>query len=252
MPRPIALQLYTLREKAKADFPAVLKTVAEIGYVGVEFAGLHNMKAADVKKVLNDVGLVACSAHVPVFDPNKWNEVIDDAKTLGYKHVVGGFGQKDFESEDKIKALADKENAAIEKMNAAGLRVSLHNHWWEYDAPNKGELLLKLCPRLHPQFDIYWVTVGGADPASLIRQYADRTLLLHVKDGPCEKGKPMTAVGKGKVKTKEAIKAAEKASVEWLIVELDSCEGDMEQAVRDSYSFLVGNGLAKGKKQPAS
>ena len=43
--KPVSLQLYSLREQAKGDFVGVLKAVAEMGYVGVEPAGLHGMEA---------------------------------------------------------------------------------------------------------------------------------------------------------------------------------------------------------------
>ncbi len=97
MPIPLALQLYTLREDAAGDFPAVLRTVAAIGYKGVEFAGLHGMKPADVRKILDDLGLVTTSAHVPVFDPAQADQVLADARTLGYSYLVGGFGPDQFE-----------------------------------------------------------------------------------------------------------------------------------------------------------
>ena len=39
MPAPVALQLYTLRELAEKNYEQVVRTVAEIGYAGVEPAG---------------------------------------------------------------------------------------------------------------------------------------------------------------------------------------------------------------------
>jgi sugar phosphate isomerase/epimerase len=249
MPRPISLQLYSLREMAaKESLRKVLETVAEIGYSGVELAGYGNMKPVEIKQACDSLGLKLSGSHTSVFDPAKSQQVIDEAKTLGLTYVGGGFGPQDFETEDKIKAIAEKVNPACERLGAAGLKVYLHNHWWEYNAPNKGELLLTLCPKLWAQFDIYWVQTGGADPAKLIKKWADRALLIHVKDGPCEQNKPMTAVGKGKVKTKAALKAADKSKAEWYIVELDACATDMLEAVRDSYTFLVGNKLATGRK----
>jgi hypothetical protein len=40
--------------------------------------------------------------------------------------------------------------------------------------------------------------------------------------------------------------AAEKAGAQWLLVELDNCATDMEEAVRHSARFLVSKGLAAG------
>lgn len=249
MPRPISLQLYSLRDLAKTDgMPKVLKLVADIGYAGVEFAGYGGMKPAELKKICDDLGLQISGSHAAAFNVEKAEEVIGDAKALGLSCVGSGFGPKDFETEDQIKANAERINASIDKLSTAGLKVYYHNHWWEWNQPNKGELLFKLSPKLQAQFDIYWVQTAGADPAAKITEYADRTLLIHVKDGPCEQGKPMTAVGKGKVKTKEALAAADKSKAEWYIVELDSCATDMVEAVKESYTYLTTNGLATGKK----
>lgn len=248
MPKPIALQLYSLRDKAKEDLAATLKIVADIGYVGIETAGLYDKTPAEFKKVLDDVGLVACSGHMPICDPAKAEQIIEECETLGHKNAGGGFGPKDFETEDQVRANADKINQAIERLEPAGVRVHYHNHWWEYNAPNKGDLMLELCPKVCPQFDIYWVATGGADPAQYIEKYADRSVLVHVKDGPCEAKAAMTAVGKGKVDVKAALTAADKAAAEWYIVELDRCDTDMVEAIRESYDYLVGNGLATGNK----
>ena len=46
---PIALQLYTVRGSLSSDFEGTLKRVKEMGYDGVEFAGLFGKTAAEVK-----------------------------------------------------------------------------------------------------------------------------------------------------------------------------------------------------------
>ena len=250
MAKPVALQLYSVREAAGKDLAGTLKIVADIGYPYAELAGLHGKTPAEFKKLLDDVGLKVCSSHCAVFDAAKRAQVEDEARTMGFTHLVSGFGPKDFETEDAIKAAADKINQAVDHFGPKGFTISIHNHWWEFDGPNKGDLLYKLAPKACPQLDIYWVTVGGADPVKVMEKYAERCVLLHVKDGPATKEQkhPMTAVGKGNVKTEAILKAAEKSAVEFLIVELDDCATDMIEAVRDSYTFLVGKGLATGNK----
>jgi hypothetical protein len=56
----------------------------------------------------------------------------------------------------------------------------------------------------------------------------------------------MTAVGDGVVDV-PAIVQAGKPATEWLIVELDRCATDMMAAVARSYSYLVVEGLARGR-----
>ncbi|MBM3498947.1 MAG: hypothetical protein FJX74_09780, partial [Armatimonadetes bacterium] len=90
--KPIALQLYTLREWAAQDFPAVLKKVAEIGYKGVEFAGLHGMAPRDVRQLIDDLGLVACSAHGGIPTTENAQQIIDECGELGHTRLVTGPG----------------------------------------------------------------------------------------------------------------------------------------------------------------
>jgi sugar phosphate isomerase/epimerase len=66
MPAPIALQLYTLREAAAADYEATVRKVAEIGYVGVEPAGFPGTTVEAGKKLFDELGLQVCSAHLPL------------------------------------------------------------------------------------------------------------------------------------------------------------------------------------------
>ena len=46
---PVALQLYTVRNELAADFLGTLCKVSEMGYDGVEFAGLNGYEPAQVK-----------------------------------------------------------------------------------------------------------------------------------------------------------------------------------------------------------
>jgi len=96
--KPIALQLYSLREQAKGDFVGVLKAVAEMGYVGVEPAGLHGMAAEEVREVLDDLGLVCCSMHGPFPTKENVNQRVDEAAALGTDLIISGLGPKDFET----------------------------------------------------------------------------------------------------------------------------------------------------------
>jgi actin-like ATPase involved in cell morphogenesis len=57
----------------------------------------------------------------------------------------------------------------------------------------------------------------------------------------------MTALGEGVVDIPGVV-AAGAGSTEWLVVELDRCATDMMQAVRKSYQYVIGKGLALGNK----
>ena len=72
---PIALQLYSVRDAMEQDFEKTLKEVSEMGYEGVEFAGLFGKTGAEVRELCRKYSLTPVSAHVPLSemlaDPDK-------------------------------------------------------------------------------------------------------------------------------------------------------------------------------------
>ena len=103
---------------------------------------------------------------------------------------------------------------------------------------------------------------GGRDPVEFIKEIGVRGQVLHFKDGvirlddtfveaETEDGKimvsdtsPFLPAGTGQVDLKAASEAADHA--EYIVVELDSYEGDMMKAVQESYTYLTQSGIASG------
>ncbi len=258
MALPLGLQLYSLREEAAKDFVGVLKKVAAMGYKGVEFAGLHGMKPAEVAKIVRDLGMECVSAHMPCPDKDNVNQVVDDAKALGIGYIVTGGWIDHYKDYPSILAFAAKVEAGAELVAPHGLQVGIHNHWCEFDHKVEGKLphaiFMSLTRKAFAQLDIYWAQFGGTDPAKYLPKLKGRVPLLHVKDGNFEKdekGGPKapqhTAVGAGKVNIAACVRAAEKAGTKWLHVELDHSAQPMEDAVRESALFLISKGLAEGR-----
>ena len=52
MKKPIALQLYSVREQAEKDFIGTLKRVAKIGYKGVEGSGFYGLAPKEALKIV--------------------------------------------------------------------------------------------------------------------------------------------------------------------------------------------------------
>jgi len=250
-PLPLSIQLYTLRDRIQEKgFVTVLRELARIGLPYVEFAGLHGLTPAAVRNVLDGEGLKASSAHAPVFDPKEWHAIEDAAKTLDLRHVIAGFGPDDFKSDDTVKAAAEKANAAVNHFRSRDLIVGYHNHEWEFVDSSKAALFFELCPGLGMQLDIYWAQTAGMNPSELIRRYARRMYILHIKDGPAkikDRNAPMTAAGQGVVPIAACVTAAETAATEFLALELDHCATDMLTAVRESVNYMTRHGLASAR-----
>ncbi len=253
MPSPISIQLYTVRNLIeKNGYKPVIQQIADAGYVGVETAGVpQGTTPADFAKFLKDLGLQVSSGHYPLPVGDKEKEVIETATALGCKRLIGGFWENEFKTAAAIKETAAKFNAAAKACAKHGMTWGVHNHWWEFlkvEGRYAYEILLDHCdPALFLEVDIYWAQTAGADPAAELKKIGKRAPVLHIKDGPCVIGQPMTAVGDGKVNVPAAIKAAG-SNAEWLIIELDECATDMMEAVRKSYRYLTTQGLARGKQ----
>ncbi len=252
MPAPISIQLYTLREEAKTDFPAVIQRLGEIGYVGIEPAGLAGLSAAEFRGHASNAGLAIGSAHAPLPLGEDAQKVLDVQQELGNENLILAFGAPErFSSEDGVKQLADELNRALENAKPRGVKIGYHNHFWEFQSRIGGrvayDVLLELLePDVFVEIDTYWAQVGGQDPAALVARLGPRARLLHIKDGPADDPKSaMTAVGAGSLDI--AAIASANPAVEWLVVELDRCDTDMFGAVEQSYRFMVGEGIARGR-----
>jgi sugar phosphate isomerase/epimerase len=250
MSKQIGLQLYSVREQMGKDFDGTIRAVAKMGYAGVEPAGFPGGSPEKAAKLFKELGLQVPSMHTALPVGPDTNRVLDEARAVGCRRVISGRGPDQFKTHESIQAMCDQFNEAAANCAKAGLSLGYHNHWWEY-LPMDGRLayeymLQHLRPEVFFEIDTYWVKTGGADPAEVVRQLGGRVPLLHIKDGPCKQGEPMTAVGAGKMDFPPIVAAARHA--DWLIVELDACATDMMQAVQQSLDYLVEKKLGTGKK----
>ena len=249
--KPISLQLYTVRELAADDFVGVLRKVAGLGYAGVEFGGLRDHDPAEIKKLLDDLGLAVSSLHGPPATEDSLGRIVDYAELFGVGVLVGGYRRDAWETLDGIREAADACQKSAELLGPHGIRQAYHNHWWEmadFDGTLGLEHFLAAAPDVDTQLDVYWASnFGAVDVPAFLGKWASRASTLHVKDGPLVEGEPHTAVGAGKMDIPAVIAAADESVLRWLIVELDHCATDMMQAVADSIDYLTSNGLGRGR-----
>ena len=254
MPFPISLQMYTVRHLAKADHYAAVRQVADAGYAAIEGGVPTGTTPAEYKKFLDDLGL-RISSHWAWPTKENIGQLSEQANLFGYQHLINGFGPKELDTPENIQKSADKLKASAEIAAEHGLQFCMHNHAWEFDRVG-GQLVFDTLmnaggPKLASELDIYWASnFGTIDVPAVVRRYASRIPLLHVKDGPLERGKPNTAVGAGKLNIADCLRAADPAALKYLVVELDDyTDGheNMMAAVRDSIRWLVDQGLAEGR-----
>lgn len=245
----IALQLYTVREHTARDMPATLRHLAEIGYTAVEFAGYGGLSAQDIHTILDDLGLRASGAHIPLdsWETNpEW--VISDMHALGCAHAIIPIIPPERRGEESVPRLANSFNRWGELCRSGGVTLSYHNHAFEFaplgETTMWNTLLRETNPELvHLELDLYWVRYGGVDPVSALRDLGDRVSLVHLKDMAPDEQRSDLPVGEGTMLWPELLRAADDAGAEWYVAEQDNPRDAFED-VRSSLQYL--RGLSKG------
>ncbi|WP_274365585.1 sugar phosphate isomerase/epimerase family protein [Paenibacillus thermotolerans] len=220
-----------VHEDAKQDFWGTMRRVAEIGYEGIEGVPA-DLLTGDVKANVarfHDLGLQVVTHSInkeQLRDEKLLDQVIREALSVGTKDVT--FWWDVVDSREQLLRDAELYNAAGARMAAEGLRFCYHNHAHEFQKTFNGLYSLDILAEhtdpksLYFRLDVAWITLGGAQPAHILRKMAGRVPAIHLKDvyGTDEIGK-WTAVGTGVVDIAGSIEAAEEIGVEWMTVEQD-------------------------------
>ncbi|HEX6867826.1 MAG TPA: sugar phosphate isomerase/epimerase [Candidatus Limnocylindrales bacterium] len=239
----IALQLYTIRDLAAADLPGTLGAVAEAGYRFVEVAGMPEASAGSLSTLLSDAGLGAIAIHAGIealrADPDA---VADRLAALGTTRlIVPWMPAEDRRSADDVRRFADELTRFAALLAPRGVHLGYHNHAFEFEELGGGTiwdvLLDGLGPDVELEIDVYWATVGGRDPVTLIGEVADRVRLLHMKDLVADPDPRDGPAGQGSLDFPSIVAAGRGAGVEWYIAEQDHPRSPLDD-VAAAYSYL--------------
>ncbi len=249
----IALQLYTMRDPARDDLAGTLKKIRAIGWEYVQWSGMPDIPADQIREALDDAGLkaVACHCAMEPFEQD-FDAAVRFWKTVGVSDVApGGMMQDCRESSEAWLRGAKRLDTLGAKLNSAGMRLSYHNHDSEFrtfegDTQRALDVLYEAtgAKNLYAELDLAWVRVGGADPAAYMRKYAGRCPLIHAKDLAQERRDGhavFTPLGEGVLDWPSIFDAGREAGVEWYIYEQDTCDIDPFECAQISFEFLKAN-----------
>lgn len=241
----LSVQLYTVRDALAADLPGTLKRVAEIGYTNVELFGFVDL-ADQYSEHLLAAGLSAPSAHARLIGQDTAS-IFAAAKKIGVSTVIDPHIDREmWEERGDIEKQAALLNEVALTGADHGLTIGYHNHWWESENRFDGTTALEifadsLDPAVVLEVDTYWIEVGGVSAIELLGRLGDRVRLIHVKDGAVtQDDQDQTAVGSGTLNIPGILAAAPSARP---VVELDGFNGDVFDALRDSFAYLTANGV---------
>ncbi len=264
---PVAVQLYSVREDMEADYKATLKKIKDMGYNGVELAGLYGQKASDLRQAITELDLVPVSAHVPYAELlNNLDTVIADYKEIGVSYIaIPSLSETDRPGGENFDNTMEEIRKIGAKLNENGITLLYHNHDFEFCKMPNGEYGLDYlysnvsADLLKTEIDTCWVNVAKENPSEYVLSYKGRAPVVHLKDFVLEgeaanmyeligaedekqeqKGKFMfMPVGSGCQDFPSILKASIEAGAKWVVVEQDRSEDiPAIEAVEKSIKYL--------------
>ncbi|MFN3193952.1 MAG: sugar phosphate isomerase/epimerase family protein [Aureliella sp.] len=190
----LGLQLWTVRNQLEESVEKTIKAVADAGYKQVEL--MRVIDSEDVVKAAKDNGLEVRSAFInwesvvkPSDNTPDLSKILDKANEYGLEYIVFGYvGKSERDSADKIKGIIDSANAAAEKSKAAGLKLSYHNHSFEFEPldgdTNAFEMFVDGFDKelIDFELDVFWAAIGGYDAVDTMKRLGRRVGQVHLKD----------------------------------------------------------------------
>ena len=248
-------QMYTVREftQTLSDIKESLRKVSQIGYTGVQVSAFGDVDPKDVAKLAEEFGLTIAATHLG------WNEFQEDIDRVvethllwKCKHVAIGGLPKDYYCAEGIGRFVDELGPVAEKLSAAGLDFSYHNHSHELVRYNGRTWLAQVYEAAPPsalnaELDVYWLVAGGGDPAQWIADLGARQPVIHFKDMIVlpDRTQRFAEVGEGNLNWPGIVEACRVAGVEWALVEQDRCYGsDPFNCLATSYRNMRGMGIS--------
>lgn len=230
-------QTWTLRNQLGEDLPGTLKMMAEkgykevefcspLGYTGTPFEKFNSMSGKELRKIIEDSGLVCRSSH---FNMGELREHLENriewSLEMGITQIIASsfWLPKDAPVDDYRKS-CDELNEIGAKTKSAGLQTGFHNHHMEFEIIN-GELIYDaLLEQLDPdlvkmQFQVAVVNIGY-HAADYFRKYPGRFISAHLADWSPEKN-GQVPIGQGVVDWPDFFDAAKVGGVKNFFVEMD-------------------------------
>ncbi len=244
--KKFGLQLYSVRDDCRQDLPGSLSGIAGMGYAGVEFAGFYDYKAAELKKMLDDNGLICCGSHTPIGDlqGDKLQETARFNLEIGNPFlIVPGLPGEMKCCLEAWKKSADMLNGISEKLKSFGCRTGYHNHFTEF-APVEGEIPWEVVmdgtgPEFIMQIDTGNALKGGCRVENYIEKYPGRAVTVHLKEHSAADDKAV--IGEGDVDWKKVFElCGAKGGTDWYIVEQESYAYPPMECVRKCLENLKG------------
>jgi sugar phosphate isomerase/epimerase len=232
-------------EAMKADWKGTLKKAVEFGFTEIEGGSNHAASPVEFLSYCKEVGIKPIAGALDFKTKSEdLNKVFDNLNKLKLKYTVvywPWMGGGPFKLDD-CKKSCEVLNELGAKAKANGLQLLWHNHDKEFHAMEEGLPFDYIMNHTDPktvqcEMDIYWVKKGGGDPLEVLKKYAGRIPVLHVKDMAEGAAQDFICPGRGIIDLKPIFAEARKQGIEHYFVERDN-EPDGIGCLKSSGEFL--------------
>jgi sugar phosphate isomerase/epimerase len=242
---PVGFQVWTIREALQKDFPGTLKKMADLGFQSVEmcsppgygFEPLMKLTAKEMKKIINDAGLICPGSH---YGMKEFRENLDERIAFALESgqtqmILSSFGMSKNATLDDWKKAAEELNIMGKKAKSAGIQMGFHNHNNEFQKIDDKLIYDVLMSQFDPeyikmQFQVAVITIGYK-AADYFRKYPGRFISAHLADFAEDK-KTEVPVGQGIVEWKELFASLATGGVQNTFVEMG------EKTFKESAAYL--------------
>lgn len=255
-----------------------LKKIHEIGFHYIELSQIEMSKenVSEIKRACDEfkITIAAMSASLEGNPGMKienlsddYDKIVQDCKTLHCKFLrIGMLPFPCMASLEKVLDFCAKMEAVAKRLKEDGIDLYYHNHHIEfrkYDGEYLLDIIRENAPTVGFELDVHWIQRGGEDPIRIIKKYAGKVSLLHLKDYriaaiPDEAFALLAKkdvmgfmkeftnvvqfaeVGEGNLNMKEIIETGKEAGAQYFLIEQDDQYGrDPFDCLQTSYDNLV-------------
>ncbi|GGG60306.1 sugar phosphate isomerase/epimerase family protein [Epilithonimonas arachidiradicis] len=261
--KPLAIQLYTIRDAVAENLEKSLERLAQLGFKQLEIYGYEGKffgkSRTEFHTILKNVGLEVISSHHTtgiVHNSkgtllNDWEKSVEDLHFIGSKYMVCSYLFEEERTLEHYKKLPELLNKSGEVTNKAGIDFAYHNHDFEFEKledktvydfilENTDFDLVKM------ELDLYWISKAGLNPLDYFEKYPKRFPLWHVKDMKAGT-KDFAEIGNGTIDFKSIFEAKEKAGLKYWFLEQDSSDKDIFESIKISKNYIDNHSYFKTK-----
>jgi sugar phosphate isomerase/epimerase len=281
----VGLQLWTLPKLLESNFDQTIQQIAEIGIKELELYGPFTFSDPRAKthwkslgsllgfsvsgymgktperfiEALNANQLTAPSIHTDIYTlEEQMPALARAARQLNSTYVVLPAIPEELRPDLKAYAnMAQRFNEIGRQAKEEGIRFAYHNHGYGLQAMDGTVPLQLILEETDPELvffemDVFWTTAGRANPVQLLKDYAGRYKMLHLKDMKTltyfkgngsnpddwvELFPVLVPAGEGVLPLKDILKTANQTGVEHYFIEHDLAPQPI-QNIASAYNFI--------------